>query len=167
MGECIAARGVPRYTWKRIATNARETTMRPANLIQRCLIALVAGLHALIGADCASAAPLPSSIALVKTAAPAEATTVGYLYRDEDGAWINGRLAVGFLGASAVSPFYDASYYPAYVYGAPPVAYAPLPYYGPAVVYGRPLLAADPYYPVLYPYVRGPGYYGSWRRYRY
>jgi hypothetical protein len=167
MGECIAARGVPRYTWKRIKTNARETTMRPANLIQRCLIALVAGLHALIGADCASAAPLPSSIALVKTAAPAEATTVGYLYRDEDGAWINGRLAVGFLGASAVSPFYDASYYPAYVYGAPPVAYAPLPYYGPAVVYGRPLLAADPYYPVLYPYVRGPGYFGSWRRYRF
>ena len=44
---------------------------------------------------------------------------------------------------------------------------APLPYYGPAVVYGRPLLAADPYYPMLYPYVRGPGYFGHWRRNRY
>ena len=141
--------------------------MRAANFIRHSVAATAAGVVALIGVDCASAAPLPSSTALVKTASPAETTTVGYLYRDGDGAWINGRLAVGFLGASAVSPFYDASYYPAYVYGAPPVAYAPLPYYGPAVVYGRPLLAADPYYPVLYPYVRGPGYFGSWRRYRY
>jgi hypothetical protein len=141
--------------------------MRAANFIRHSVAATATGVVALIGVDCASAAPLPSSTALVKTGAPAEAMTVGYLYRDEDGAWINGRLAVGLLGASAVSPFYDASYYPAYVYGAPPVAYAPLPYYGPAVVYGRPLLAADPYYPVLYPYVRGPGYFGSWRRYRY
>ena len=140
--------------------------MRAANFIRHS-VAATAGVVALIGVDCASAAPLPSSTALAKTASPAETTTVGYLYRDEDGAWINGRLAVGFVGASAVSPFYDASYYPAYVYGAPPVAYAPLPYYGPAVVYGRPLLAADPYYPVLYPYVRGPRYYGAWRRYRY
>jgi hypothetical protein len=141
--------------------------MRATNFIRHSLAATAAGVVALIGVDCASAAPLPSSTALVKTAFPAETTTVGYLYRDEDGAWINGRLAVGFVGASAVSPFYDASYYPAYVYGAPPVAYAPLPYYGPAVVYGRPLLAADPYYPVLYPYVRGPGYFGHWRHYRY
>jgi hypothetical protein len=137
-----------------------------ANFIRRSLAATVAGIVALIGIDCASAAPLPSSTALMKAAAPAEAMTVGYLYRDGAGAWMNGPLVVGFVGASAVSPFYDASYYPAYIYGAPPVSYAPLPYYGPAVVYGRPLLAADPYYPVLYPYVRGPGY-GYWRRYPY
>jgi hypothetical protein len=141
--------------------------MRAANFIRHSVAATAAGVVALIGVDCASAAPLPSSTALVKTGAPAEAMTVGYLYRDDDGAWINGRLAVGFLGASAVSPFYDASYYPAYVYGAPPVYYEPLPYAGPAVVYGRPLLAPDPYYPVLYPYVRGPGYFGYWRRSRY
>jgi hypothetical protein len=141
--------------------------MRIANLVRHCAAATAAGIVALSAVDCASAAPLPSSTALVKAAAPAEAVTVGYLYRDGNGAWMNGPLAVGFVGASAVSPFYDASYYPAYVYGAPPVYYEPLPYAGPAVVYGRPLLAADPYYPVLYPYVRGPGYYGYWRRYPY
>jgi hypothetical protein len=140
--------------------------MRAANFIRHFVIA-AAGIVALIGVHNASAAPLPSSTALVKTAAPAELSTVGYIYRDGDGAWISGPLAVGFLDATAVSPFYDASYYPAYVYGGPPVSYAPLPYYGPAVVYGRPLLAADPYYPAFYPYVRGTGYYGYWRRYRY
>jgi hypothetical protein len=143
--------------------------MRAANFIGHCA-AVAASIVALIGVDGACAAPLPSSITMVKTAAPAQAMAVGYLYRDEDGAWINSRLAVGVvgvIGASAVSPFYDASYYPAYLYGAPPVYYEPLPYTGPAVVYGRPLLAPDPYYPMLYPYVRGPGYFGYGRRYRY
>jgi hypothetical protein len=140
--------------------------MCAANFIMRSGMA-AAGIISLIGAHCASAAPLPSGTVLVKAAAPAEVTKVGYLYTDGEGAWLNGRLAVGFLGATAVSPFYDASYYPAYVYGAPPVYYAPRPYEGPAVVYGRPLLAADPYYPALYPYVRGPRYFGSWRGYRY
>jgi hypothetical protein len=73
---------------------------------------------------------------------------------------------MGFVATSAPSLFYPPSYYPAYVYPAPPVYYAPLPYPGPAVVYGRPLLAADPYYPAFYPYVRG-GYYGYWRGPRY
>jgi hypothetical protein len=128
---------------------------------------MMAGFLVLTGAHRALAAPLPSSTASVKAAVPAEMITVGYVYRDDDGAWINARLAVGFVGASAVSPFYASSYYPAYVYSAPPVYYAPLPYYGPAVAYGRPLLAADPYYPAFYPYVRGPGYYGYLRRHRY
>ena len=141
--------------------------MRAANFVRQSVVATAASIIALIGVQCASAAPLPSSTVLLKTAAPAEVTTVGYLYRDGDGAWINGRLVVGFVGATAVSPFYDASYYPAYVYGGPPVAYGPLPYNGPAVVYGRPLLAPDPYYPALYPYVPGPRYFGSWRHYRY
>jgi hypothetical protein len=152
---------------ERIAPDVQETAMHSTNLIKHSLAALVAGVIAVGGAYCASAAPLPSSTALVKTAAPGEMTAVGYIYRDEDGAWINGRLAVGFVGASAVSPFYAASYYAPYVYYAPPVYYTPLPYDGPAVVYGRPLLAADPYYPAFYPYVRGTGYYGYWRRYRY
>jgi hypothetical protein len=139
--------------------------MRAANLIRHSAFVMMAGFVVLTGAHRASAAPLPSSTASVKAAAPAETITVGYLFRDEGGAWINTPLAVGFVGASAVSPFYAPSYYPAYVYSAPPVYYAPLPYYGPAVVYGRPLLAADPYYPSLYPYVPGPRYYGRWRRY--
>ena len=137
--------------------------MRAADFIRHSILVLTAGLLVLTGAYPASAAPLPSSTASVKAAMPAEVTTVGYIYRDVDGAWINARLAVG----SAVSPFYAPSYYPAYLYAAPPVYYAPLPYYGPAIAYGRPLLAADPYYPAFYPYVRGPGYYGRWRGYRY
>jgi hypothetical protein len=141
--------------------------MRAANFLRHSVVATAASTIALIGVHCASAAPLPSSTVMLKTAAPVEVTRVGYLYRDADGAWINGSLVIGFVGATAVSPFYGASYYPAYVYGGPPVAYEPLPYDGPAVVYGRPLLAPDPYYPVLYPYVRGPGYFGSWRRSRY
>jgi hypothetical protein len=149
-----------------IALASQENPMRAANFVRHS-IAAAAGVVALSGAECASAAPLPSSAARVRTAAPAETTAVGFIYRDVDGAWINGSLAVGFVAASAVSPFYDAPYYPAYVYAAPPVYYAPLPYNGPAIVYGRPLLAADPYYPAFYPYVRGTGHYGHWRRYRY
>jgi hypothetical protein len=141
--------------------------MHAANFFRRSAAALTAGAAVLLVSSYASAAPMPSSTALLKTAAPDQTTTVGYIYPDGDGHWINSSLAVGFVGASAVSPFYDASYYPAYVYGAPPVYYHPLPYTGPAIVYGRPLLAADPYYPMLYPYVRGPGYFGHWRRYRY
>ncbi|HEV2956049.1 MAG TPA: hypothetical protein VGX95_08010 [Xanthobacteraceae bacterium] len=141
--------------------------MRGADFIRHSVAAIAAIFLALTGVHCASAAPLPASTVLVKTAAPAEPMTVGYIYRDYDGAWINGRLALGFVAAPVVSPFYDPSYYPAYVYAAPPVYYAPLPYNGPAVVYGRPLLAADPYYPAFYPYVRGPAYYGYWRRHRY
>lgn len=139
--------------------------MRRADFIRYSVGAMAATFLMLMGVHCVSAAPLPSSTMLVKTAAPAELMTVGYLYRDYDGALINGPLAVGFVAAPVVSPFYDPSYYPAYVYAAPPVYYAPLPYTGPAVVYGRPLLAADPYYPAFYPYVRGPRYH--WRRYRY
>lgn len=140
--------------------------MRAANLV-RHLIAAAAGVVALGGVQCASAAPLPTSAALVRTATAAETTAVGYIYRDEDGTLIDAGRAIGFVAASAVSPFYDAPYYPAYVYAAPPVYYAPLPYNGPAIVYGRPLLAADPYYPAFYPYVRGTGYFGHWRRHRY
>jgi hypothetical protein len=140
--------------------------MRGADFIRHSVAAMAAVFVVLTGVQSAPAAPLPSSTMLVKTAAPAEVTSVGYIYRDYDGALINGSLAVGFVAAPVVSPFYDASFYPAYIYAAPPVYYAPPPYYGPAVVYGRPLLAADPYYPAFYPYVRGPGYYG-WRRHRY
>jgi hypothetical protein len=139
--------------------------MRATNLIAHSAAVLMAGFVVLTGVHAASAAPLPSSTALLKAAAPAQITAVGYIYRDGDGVLINTPLAVGFVAASAVSPFYAPSYYPAYVYAGPPVSYAPPPYYGPAVVYGRPLLAADPYYPAFYPYVRGPGYYG-WRGYR-
>ncbi|MBV8753675.1 MAG: hypothetical protein JO328_12525 [Hyphomicrobiales bacterium] len=136
--------------------------MRAANLITRSAAVLMTGFVVLTAVHAASAAPLPSSTAFVKAAAPAETTTVGYIYRDGDGALINSPLAVGILAASAVSPFYTPSYYPAYIYPGPPVAYAPAPYYGPAIVYGRPLLAADPYYPAFYPYIRGTGW-----RYRY
>jgi hypothetical protein len=140
--------------------------MRGTDFIRYSVAAITPVFLALIDVHGTSAAPLPASTMLVKTAAPVELTTVGYIYRDYDGALINGSLAVGYVAAPVVSPFYDASYYPAYIYAAPPVYYAPLPYTGPAVVYGRPLLAADPYYPAFYPYVRGPGY-GYWRRYRY
>jgi hypothetical protein len=138
--------------------------MRSVSIMKK-IAALAAGVATLAGADCASAAPVPSSIAALTAAVPAEVTAVGYFYRDGDGAWLNSRLAVGFLGSPAVTPFYAPSYYPAYVYAGPPVYYAPVPYAGPAIVYGRPLLAADPYYPEFYPYVRGPGY--RWPRYRY
>jgi hypothetical protein len=139
--------------------------MRAANLITNTAAALMAGFVVLTGVHGASAAPLPSSTALVKAAAAAQTTTVGYIYRDGDGVLINTPLAVGVLAASAVSPFYAPSYYPAYVYAGPPVAYAPLPYDGPGIVYGRPLLAPDPYYPAFYPYVRGPRFYRHWRGY--
>ena len=139
--------------------------MRAENLITHCATVLVTSLVVLMGVDGSSAAPLPSSTASVKAAAPAQITTVGYIYRDGDGVLINTALAVGFLGASAVSPFYAPPYYPAYVYAAPPVAYAPLPYAGPPIVYGRPLLAPEPYYPAFYPYVRGPHFYRHWRGY--
>jgi hypothetical protein len=138
--------------------------MHPANIIKQ-IAALAAGIVALTGAHGASAAPVPSGIAALTAALPAEVTTVGYFYRDYNGAWLNARLAVDFLGSPAVTPFYAPSYYPAYVYAGPPVYYAPVPYAGPAIVYGRPLLAADPYYPEFYPYVRGAGYRGP--RYRY
>ena len=141
--------------------------MRRANFIRHSVIAVAAGFVMLAGVHCASAAPLPSSTVLAKTAAPTELTTVGYIYRDYDGGLVNAGLALGFVAASAVGPFYTPSYYSAYVYPAPPVYYMPLPYVGPAIAYGRPLLAADPYYPAFYPYVRGAGYYGYWRRYRY
>jgi hypothetical protein len=137
--------------------------MDSVKLVKHCLTAIAAGLVAL-AVNCASAAPVPTGAAALAAAAPAEITAVGYIYRDADGMWLNGQLAVGFVGATAVSPFYASSYYPAYVYAAPPVYYAPLPYDGPAIVYGRPLLAADPYYPAFYPYVRGTGYRP---RYRY
>ncbi len=137
--------------------------MRAANLIKSSAAALTAGFVVLTGVHGASAAPLPSSTAFVKATAPAQITAVGYIVRDGDGVLINTPLAVGFVGASAVSPFYAPSYYPPYVYSGPPVSYAPLPYDGPAIVYGRPLWAADPYYPVFYPYIRGTGYRRYWR----
>lgn len=127
--------------------------------VMKQMAALAVGVIALTGAPYASAAPVPTSVAALQTAAAPDVTSVGYLYRDVDGAWLNSDVAVGFVGESAVTPFYAPSYYPAYIYAAPPAYYAPLPYEGPAIVYGRPLLAADPYYPELYPYVRGPGYY--------
>jgi len=140
--------------------------MRAASLVTHSAAVLMTGFVVLAGVGSASAAPLPSSTAVVKAAAPAETTTVGYIYRDADGVLISTPLAMGFVAASAYSPFYPSPYYPAYVYPAPPVSYAPLPYYGPAIVDGRPLLAADPYYPAFYPYVLG-GYYGRWRGYRH
>ncbi len=127
--------------------------------VMKQIAALAVSLIALTGAPYAFAAPVPASVASLQTAAPPDVTSVGYFYRDIDGAWLNSDVAVGFLGGSAVTPFYAPSYYPAYIYAAPPAYYAPLPYEGPAIVYGRPLLAADPYYPQFYPYVRGPGYY--------
>jgi hypothetical protein len=140
--------------------------MRAADLIRHSVPVVMAGFVVLTGVQGASAAPLPSSTAVVKAAASADITAVGYIYRDGDGALISAPLPMGFAATSAPSIFYPPSYYPAYVYAAPPVAYAPLPYDGPAVVYGRPLLAAEPYYPAFYPYVRG-GYYGYWRGRRY
>lgn len=140
--------------------------MRAADIVRHSVVALMAGVAVLAGVHGASAAPLPSSTAVVKAAAPAEITSVGYIYRDGDGVLISTPLAVGFAATSVGSIFYPPSYYPAYLYAAPPVSYAPLPYNGPAIVYGRPLLAAEPYYPAFYPYVRG-GYHGYWRGYRH
>ena len=140
--------------------------MRAANFIRHSVAVLMASFGVLMGVEGASAAPVSSSTAMVKAAAPGEITTVGYIYRDGAGVLIDTPLALGFVAASAVSPFYPSSYYPAYLYSAPPVYYAPPPYIGPAIAYGRPLLAADPYYPGFYPYVRG-GYYGYWRGPRY
>jgi hypothetical protein len=136
--------------------------MRAADLIRRSGAVLTASFVVLTGVHGASAAPLPSSTAFVKATAPVETTAVGYIYRDGDGVLINTPLAVDFLAASAIGPFYTPSYYPAYVYPAPPVYYAPPLYAGPAIAYGRPLWAADPYYPAFYPYIRGTGW-----RYRY
>ena len=118
--------------------------MRAADLTSNSLAGLMAGFVVLTGVQAASA---------------------GYIYRDGDGVLISTPLAVGFAATSAVSPFYAPSYYPAYIYSAPPVAYAPLPYDGPAVVYGRPLWAPEPYYPAFYPYVSRRAYYG-WHHYR-
>jgi hypothetical protein len=139
--------------------------MGTASLIRYSLAAVVTGTMALSGAAPSSAAPVLSSTAAVKAAAPDQVIDVGYYYQDYGGAWINGPLAVGFLGASVVSPFYYPVSYPPYVYAAPPVYYTPPLYYSPAVVYGRPLLAPDPYYPSLYPYVRSNRYYGIYRGY--
>jgi hypothetical protein len=128
--------------------------MRATNLIKHCLAALAAGTIALCSAGPVSAAPVPSSTAAVKAAAPGDITAVGYYG--------------GYGGWSAVTPFYGSSYYVPYVYYAPPVYYAPLPYPGPAIVYGRPVLGPDLYYPAFYPYVRSTGYYGGyWRHGRY
>lgn len=119
--------------------------MRAADLIRHSAAVLMASFVVLAGVESASA---------------------GYLYRDVDGALISTPLAMGLAATSAPSIFYPPSYYPAYIYAAPPVAYAPLPYDGPAIAYGRPLLAAEPYYPAFYPYVPG-GYFrygrGYWR----
>ena len=87
--------------------------MRAANLITHSATVLITSF-VLMGVDGASAAPLPSSTAFVKAAAPAQITTVGYIYRDGDGVLINTPFAVGFLAASAVSPFYAPPYYPAF-----------------------------------------------------
>src|SRR5215831_11185559 len=106
--------------------------MRAADLINHSAAVLTAGFAVLTGVQGASAAPLPSSTAVVKAAAPAEVTAVSYIYRDGDGALISTRLGVGFAATSAASIFYPPSYYPAYLYVAPPVSYAPLPYAGPA-----------------------------------
>ena len=141
--------------------------MRAADLIRYSVAVLMASFGVLMGVQGGSAAPVSSSTALVKAAAPAEITAVGYIYRDGDGVLISTSLAMGLVASSAPSIFYPPSYYPAYIYSAPPVAYAPLPYDGPAVVYGRPLLAADPYYPAFYPYVSRADYYGYGRRYRH
>jgi hypothetical protein len=141
--------------------------MRAADLIKHSVAVVMASFVVLTGVQGGSAAPVSSSTALVKAAAPADITAVGYIYSDGDGVLISTPLAMGFLAPSAPSLFYPPSYYPAYIYSAPPVSYAPLPYSGPAVVYGRPLLAAEPYYPVFYPYVSRARYYGYWRGYRH
>jgi hypothetical protein len=162
----VHGRGVDAKISRRriLAKKLREASMRPAKFTKQ-IAALAAGMAALTAAHDACAAPVPSGVASLTAALPDDVTAVGYFYRDANGAWLNARLAVDFLGSPAVTPFYAPSYYPAYVYAAPPVYYAPVPYAGPAIVYGRPLLAADPYYPEFYPYVRGPGYH--LRRYRY
>ena len=138
--------------------------MRTADIIRQSVTVLTAGFVVLAGVGATSAAPLPSSTVVVKAAAPSEISAVGYIYDDGDGALISAPLTMGFAATSAPSIFYPPSYYPAYIYSAPPVAYAPPPFYGPAVAYGRPLLAPEPYYPAFYPYVRG-GYFGYGRGY--
>jgi hypothetical protein len=144
---------MPRYRKNKGRGMRRRTTMR-ATGFKHLLAALAASTIALCSAGPVSAAPVPSSTAAVKAAAPGNASAVGYYG--------------GYEGWSAVTPFYAASYYAPYVYYAPPVYYTPLPYAGPAIVYGRPVLGPDPYYPAFYPYVRSTGYYGGyWRHGRY
>jgi hypothetical protein len=138
--------------------------MRAENLIRYLLGGLTAGAIALSGAGHAQATPVLSTTVAVKAAVSDHVAPVGYYYRDYAGAWVNGPVAVGFLWGTAVTPFYAPPAYPPYVYAAPPVYYTPPLYYGPAVVYGRPVLAADPYYPSFYPYIRSTGYGGYWRR---
>jgi hypothetical protein len=132
--------------------------MSGARLIKYLLSAMALGAMALGGADRPSAAPVLSNTVAMKATAPEHTIDVGYDYWGYGGPLIDGPLAVGFLGQSAVSPFYLPAYYPPYIYYAPPIYYVPPIYYGPAVVYGRPLYAPSPYYPTLYPYVPGYGH---------
>jgi hypothetical protein len=137
--------------------------MRAASLVKRSLAAIALGTIALNAADRACAAPVPSSTVAVKAAAPDQAIAVGY--GNCVGACVGAPLAAGLIVGPAVAPFYAPAYYAPYVYYAPPVYYTPLPYYGPPVVYGQPVLGPNPYFPLLYPYVRTTGPY--WRHGRY
>jgi hypothetical protein len=116
--------------------------MRTRNSVKYSLVAMVAGAMALNST--AAAAPVLSSTVAVRHATPDQASAVGYYYRDSRGAWVNGPVALGFVGGSVI-PFYGL--------------YLP---YGPVVAYRVPVLAPNPYYPSLYPFVRStryrPGY---------
>ena len=111
--------------------------MRAANHVNYCLAAIVAAVISSIGA--VSAAPVPSSTVAVRAAVPDQVSAVGYYYQDHGGAWVNGPVALGFAGGS-VTPFYGL-----------------YPPYGPVVAHALPVLAPEPYYPSLYPYIRSTG----------
>jgi len=102
--------------------------------VKRSLVIIVVGTMALVGGS-ASAAPVLSNTVAVRAAAPDQASAVGYYYRGPNGTWVNGPVTLGFVGGT-VTPFYGL-YWP----------------YGPVVAFRQPVLAPNPYYPSLYPYV--------------
>ena len=104
----------------------------------------------------AFAAPVLSSTATVKSAAPMQTTDV----RWRGGGWgpgaFIGGLALGFAGAALAAPYYygGGPYYydyPSYAYGNGPVVYEYSYSYGPGYAYAPA-------------YRWGPGPYRHWRQ---
>lgn len=106
-------------------------------LLHRTVALGVAGavlLGALGASVPASAAPMPTSLATLNSAAPANITDVRWRHR---GGWIAGGLVLGGLAAAAAYPYYYGN---PYYYGPPPYAYGGPVYYEapPRVVYAQP-----------------------------
>ena len=81
--------------------------MRAAKLIAYSAATLTASFVVLTGVHGASAAPLPTSTASVRAAAPAELAAVGYIVRDGDGVLFNGaggRIRWGLGGQRFLRP---------------------------------------------------------------